>query len=199
MIKRSLFCKFHLKHYVNKKNQDGFTLVEVLIAGLILVSVMAAMGQISVSSLAGSSKLSERRRIEGSIESHIQLIQQADSLLTYEKIPESHKSGENDISRACRNPATYLRTAFEQQGMLSTDDWEVEPANNLDALQMFPGFQPPGTQTTPINVSMDPDEDRGILKITYSFDAPESNIGVEKRIVELSPNFQSYCTPYEAL
>ena len=70
----------------NRRNcyQQGFTLVETLIAGLLMILIMAAIGRMGVASLASSGTLAERRRIEEAIENHIQLIQQADSLLTYD-------------------------------------------------------------------------------------------------------------------
>ena len=36
-------------------------------------------------------------------------------------------------------------------------------------------------------------EDSNLLVITYNFEAPESSIGAEKRIVDINPNFSSQC------
>ena len=181
----------------------GFTLIETLIAGLLLTLVMTAVGRMSVSALAGSSNISDRRRIEQAIENHIQLIQQADSLLTYDNVPAAHRNGETGITRACRKPAEYLARALNQKGVISNDDWRSESAEGN--LQLFPSFPEPGRDMNDdvINKAIKEtvysyDEDKAIVTITYTFEAPEENVGIEKRVLELSPNFQSACTPYEA-
>ena len=74
--------KSHFQTRQNQKGSKGFTLIETLIAGVLLTLVMTAVGRMSVSAIAGSSNLAERRKVEESIENHIQLVQQADSLLT---------------------------------------------------------------------------------------------------------------------
>ena len=181
----------------------GFTLIETLIAGLLLTLVMTAVGRMSVSALAGSSNISDRRRIEQAIENHIQLIQQADSLLTYDNVPTAHRNGETGITRACRKPAEYLARALNQKGVISNDDWRSESAEGN--LRLFPSFPEPGRDINDavINEAIKEtdysyDEDKAIVTITYTFEAPEENVGIEKRVLELSPNFQSECTPYEA-
>ena len=54
-------------------------MVEVVIAGVMLVSVMTAVAQMSVSALAGSRNLSTRTRMEAAVNNDSQLLQQADS------------------------------------------------------------------------------------------------------------------------
>ena len=217
---------------------EGFTLIETLIAGLLLTLVMTAVGRMSVSALAGSSNISDRRRIEQAIENHIQLIQQADSLLTYDVVPKNHRIGKVEevdeevdeelsekntkITRACRKPAEYLATVLKQKGLINNTHWdskdmeEEETEENqwvlvdkVDAnadIQLFPSFTEPGRDiegaviNTIINIDTEYfyNEDKAIVRVTYTFEAPEANVGTEKRILELSPNFQSACTPYEA-
>ena len=106
-----------------KDDQTGFTLIETMIAGVVLILVMSGIGRMTTSALAGGGNLEERRRIEEAIENHIQLVQQADSLLTYDRIPLLHRSGEGGITRACRKPAEYLGTVLSQQGAINTDEW----------------------------------------------------------------------------
>ena len=36
-------------------------------------------------------------------------------------------------------------------------------------------------------------EDPNLLVLTYNFEAPESSIGAEQRIVDINPNFSSQC------
>ena len=170
---------------------------------------MTAVGRMSVSALAGSSNISDRRRIEQAIENHIQLIQQADSLLTYDNVPATHRNGETGITRACRKPAEYLATALAQKGLITNnakDDWRLGDEVTADPnFRLFPSFPEPGREMNGdvINSAIKEtdygyDEDKAIVTITYTFEAPEENVGIEKRVLELSPNFQSECTPYEA-
>ena len=57
-------------------------MVEVLIAGILLASVLVAVGRMSVSALSGSKNLSARVRIEAAINDNIQALQKEDSYLT---------------------------------------------------------------------------------------------------------------------
>ena len=182
----------------SRRNQ-GFTLVETLIAGLLLTLVMTAVGRISLSAIAGSSNLAERRKVEAAIDNHIQLIQQADSLLTYDRLPSNHRTGEGGSTRACRNPAQYLATVLEQKGLINATDWKLKPESESESIRLFEIFEKPTGGETSITTTYNYDNDRAIVSINYSFEAPESNIGIEQRSLELSPNFQSYCTPYESL
>ena len=196
----------NLQPQINKQisASKGFTLIETMIAGLLLILVMSAVGRMSVSALAGSSNIADRRRIEEAIENHIQLVQQADSLLTYDNVPVAHRKGEAGITRACRKPAEYLAKVLDQKGSVSAGDWRSNSANGN--IQLFPSFPNPGrdlenklqNQTIDIETNYGYDEDKAIVKITYTFEAPETSIGRESRFLELSPNFQSACTPYEA-
>ena len=77
------------KSYLYSKNiikNEGFTLVEVLIAGVLLAMVMAAVSRLSLSAIANSKYQLDRVRIEAAINDNIQLMQQADSLLEYDSI-----------------------------------------------------------------------------------------------------------------
>ena len=183
------------------KCRQGFTLVETLIAGVLLTLVMTAVGRISLSALAGSSNLAERRKVEAAIDNHIQLVQQADSLLTYDRLPRNHRTGEGGSIRACRNPAQYLATVLDQQGLVNETNWKIqsESESESQSVRLFNSFKNPNGGKTAITTTYDFDDDRAVVIVNYSFEAPETNVGKEKRSLELSPNFQSYCTPYESL
>jgi type II secretory pathway pseudopilin PulG len=195
-----------------KGAQTGFTLVETMVAGLVLIMVMSGIGRMTTSAVAGGGNLEERRRIEEAIENHIQLVQQADSLLTYDRIPSLHRTGEEGITRACRKPAEYLGTVLSQGGAINTGEWLVNQTeeesgssvgeiseNSDERVQLVPAFEDPSITTSAIDTNYLHDNDKAILQIRYSFEAPESNIGIETRELQLSPNFQSYCPPYEAV
>ena len=80
---------------------------------------------------------------------------------------------------------------------MNNGNWRSNPGAN--STQLFTAFDNPGTRETDIQTSYEFDEDSAIVTVKYTFEAPESNIGTESRSLELSPNFQSCCTPYEAL
>ena len=91
----------------NRKGCEGFTMVEVVIAGAILVATMTAVAQMGVSALAGNKNLSKRAGIEATVNNDIQLLQQADSYLTYQAI--------DNKEQACGNPTAYLIDHLEQE------------------------------------------------------------------------------------
>ena len=193
-------------------DQRGFTLIETMIAGFVLILVMSGIGRMTTSAVAGSGNLEQRRRIEEAIENHMQLLQQADSLLTYDRIPTLHRTGEEGITRACRKPAEYLGTVLSQQGAISAGEWQLNQTdedlgsnlsqineNSGNSIQLLPRFEDPSIEGTIIDTNYIHDNDKAILQVLYEFEAPESNIGNEIRELQLSPNFQSYCPPYEAI
>ena len=149
------------KANVGKGLAAGFTLVEVLIAGLLLASMMAAVSRFSISALSASSNQAERTQIEADINENIQLLHQADALLTLDSMPVANRAA------ACSAPAQTLSTYL---------------ATNV-----------PAPTTAGLTRSIDSNSVPGIAVITYSFDAPEENIGTERRILELSANFQTSC------
>ena len=82
----------------------GFTVLETLIAGLIVAAVMTSVGRLSMTAMATSSNQSSRNTIEAAINDHLQLIQMQDSYLTPEAIRDP--AGLNiNLSAACQNPS----------------------------------------------------------------------------------------------
>jgi len=155
-----------------KPMNKGFTLVEVLVAGSILLMVMVGVSRVSVQSITSGRNRMERDRIEAAIHNNIQLIQQADSKLTLESMPV------NERRKACINPAQYLKDKLDQaSGASSVPKPKVTGIDGNNPI------------TRTIGISKRP----GITVVTYSFLAPEHSIGQEQRIVELNPNFQNRC------
>ena len=169
-----------LKHYPQRLRRDdrqrGFTLLETLIAGVLVTMTMTAVARMGTSALAGSSNYAERRKIEAEIETHIQLIQQADSLLTYERIPTA------DQASACLKPAEYLATVLQENGQIGLTRY-------------FPEISVPSNSNIK-SITFIPVNDKDIVEVVYLFDPPEDNINVEYRRLELNPNFQSRCPAY---
>ena len=148
---------------LRRQSADGFTMVEVVLAGVMLVSVMTAVAQMSVSALAGSRNLSMRTGMEAAVNNDIQLIQQADSYLTIDSIDP------NEQNNACKNPTNHL---------ISYLNVEV-PETDLAKL---------GIERT-IQVGATPD----VVEVVYNFDGPEKGVDDEYRVVELNPNFSAQC------
>ena len=148
---------------LRSQSADGFTMVEVVLAGVMLVSVMTAVAQMSVSALAGSRNLSMRTGMEAAVNNDIQLIQQADSYLTIDSIAP------NEQNNACQNPTNHL---------ISYLNVEV-PETDLAKLGIDRTIQGGAT----------PD----VVEVLYSFDGPEKGVDDEYRVVELNPNFSAQC------
>ena len=140
-------------------------MVEVLIAGILLASALAAVSRISVAALSGSANLSDRARIEAAINDNIQAMQKEDSYYTAEWIIEN--GGQEALNRACINPPEALSNHLQN----------VAPEPRLAA----------------ITRSFDFDSIPGILRIVYSFEGPEQQVKAEQRIIEMTPNFAAKC------
>ena len=172
---------------------QGFTLVEVLIAGVLLTLVMSTVARLNTAALAASHTLAERRRIEEVINDHIQLIQQSDSILSYDRLPERHRNRSGEQPAACESPAEYLAMALRERGRMNLDNWQA-PSNN-NTVELFNSFSDPNTESTSIQTTYSHDETNDFVTVTYSFQGPEASIGKERRSIELSPHFQSACPP----
>ena len=81
-------------------------MVEVLIAGILLASALAAVSRISVAALSGSASLSDRAQIEAAINDNIQAMQQEDSYYTDAWIIDD--GGQEALKSACTNPPEAL-------------------------------------------------------------------------------------------
>lgn len=144
-------------------------MVEVLIAGILLASALAAVSRISVAALSGSANLSNRARIEAAINDNIQAMQKEDSYYTDKWIIEN-EGGDEGLNNACNNPPQALSNHLQ----------------NDETNAPKPG-DPAITRT--FDISSIP----GILRIVYSFEGPEVQVRAEQRIIEMTPNFAATC------
>jgi len=168
----------------------GFTLVEVLIAGILLALVMAGVSRISLSAITNSMHQHERTSIEADINDNIQLLQHADSQLTNKKILAN-----DERSSACEAPAEYLNSQIIE----SNGAYYVEPPSNVERRR---------SNHRSINRSTITNDPSGNLIIVYSFEGPgtakasiidstklihatELSNATEQRVFELSPQFQA--------
>ncbi|MAV11158.1 MAG: hypothetical protein CMN96_06910 [Synechococcus sp. MED850] len=140
-------------------------MVEVLIAGILLASALAAVSRISVAALSGSASLSDRTRIEAAINDNIQAMQKEDSYYTDAWIIDD--GGQDALQSACTNPPEAL-------------------SNHLQTVA-------PEPRLATITRTFDFDSIPGILRIIYSFEGPEQQVKSEQRIIEMTPNFAAKC------
>lgn len=156
-----------------KAEGRGFTLTEVMISGVLVTMLMTAMGQILTSSLAGSSQISSRRRIEHAIEDNIHALHQADVNLT-----NFLKLDKKKLEEACLSPTIFLANELAREESVAFVE-EPQPHRSISS------------ETIRRTITANPDN--GITKVSYQFKGPEQSIDLEHRIVELNPNFQSSC------
>ena len=140
-------------------------MVEVLIAGILLASALAAVSRISVAALSGSANLSDRARIEAAINDNIQAMQKDDSYYTDAWIIDN--GGQEGLKSACSDPPEALSNHLQN----------VAPEPRLAAIKR----------------TFDTSSIPGILRITYSFEGPERQVKAEQRIIEMTPNFAAQC------
>ena len=151
----------------NRLQSSGFTLIETLIAGVVVGAAMTAVGRLGASSMVTSRHQSSRNMIEAAIKDHIQLVQMQDSYLTAEAI-ESEIGLNINLAVACERPSSFLKTHLQKP--------EIS-----------------GESPNPLVTMLWDDSNPYLLVLTYSFEGPESSIGAEQRIVEINPNFSSQC------
>ena len=140
-------------------------MVEVLIAGILLASALAAVSRISVAALSGSANLSDRARIEAAINNNIQSMQKEDSYYTDAWIIDNE--GQEGFKSACSDPPEVLSNHLQT----------VAPEPRLAAIKR----------------TFDTSSIPGILRIIYSFEGPERQVKAEQRIIEMTPNFAAQC------
>jgi len=145
---------------------DGFGLVEVLIAGVILLFVMTSVGRFTQAAMTSGSNQELRNRLESRIMDNMQKIQQQDSRLTWEVVKIF-----GDQQTACSNPAQYAKEQIEN----NSTEYFVDPPKSINRTISVSTINP------------------GIMRIEYGFDGPENSVGIERRVLELNPTFAADC------
>jgi type II secretory pathway pseudopilin PulG len=166
--------------------KQGFTLVEVLIAGVLMTTIMVAVARLSTQAMAGSNTQKDRQAIEAAINDNIQLIQQADSQITVTRLNnESDGILDNtNLEQACgngtinNNPASFLIQQIHDGDMavaspsLTTRQINYNISRKLSVLPIGNSF---------------------MAEILFTFDGPEQGVRSESRVIEISPSFESGC------
>ena len=157
---------------VSRLNRDrnGFTLIETMVAGLIMSLTLVAVARLSISAISTSSHQTVRRKIEAAINNDIQLLQQADSRLKLVNIP--------DKENACKDPVLFLKEKFSAKNseFYVAEPYVTDPSGKRVLRRTIESSQ------TPI-----------MTRVIYTITAPEKTINKEGRILNLYPNFHYLC------
>lgn len=167
----------------SKQSHLGFTLVEVLVAGLMMSGTLIAVARFSAIALAGSSNQRDRQALEAAINNNMQLIQQADSQISINRLENGFFESET-LNSACKEPSQFLLDQIRQNGKLKVEQPIAPESTNNYNLKREEKIQ------TITNIGGSTIK---VLKITYNFEAPEQSIGNETRTFEVSPSFESAC------
>ena len=160
--------KKSISNSYSQHDDIGFTLVETMIAGLIMSIVLVAVSRFSISAIATSSHQSIRRNIEAAIDNDIQLIQKADSELKLIDI--------KDKTSACDDPGSYLMNKLLDSDLLPSEPYVQNLPNGISLSRTIQ------SSTDPI-----------LTTIAYAFTAPEKVIQTETRKLIIYPNFHYLC------
>ncbi|MGC6482738.1 MAG: type IV pilus modification PilV family protein [Synechococcus sp.] len=169
-----MLLSFYYSLFNSKKSlthwSNGFSLVEVLVASVLLASSLAAVARISSLALNGQRLLGQRRAIEAAINEDILTLQSKNAAFT------SANVGDADALRtACVTPAATLATQLGPFLDLTVD---LGSGNSIKV-----------SRST--NSAFNPN----LLRVEYNFTAPEENIGNETRVIEMTPYFSADCLP----
>ena len=152
------------------RSLNGFTLIETMVAGLIMSLTLVAVSRLSISAISTSSHQTIRRKIEAAVNNDIQLLQQADSRLKLINI--------SDKENACQDPGSYLKGELSSE---SSDYYVPEPEVK----------DPSGKDV--LNRTIESTQAPIMTRVIYTITAPEKTIQTERRILNLYPNFHYLC------
>ena len=179
------WLRFASKDVALQSNR-GFTLIEVLLAGLITVMTMTAVARFSVSAMTGSQNKAIRSNIEAEILDNMERIQQKDSQLTWESIKAANEenaacNGQLTTGDSTTNvgPVTYLRTKFEE----ANGQYSVSAPKTFGAKINLSREIIAGPNATSAMTAL----------IIYRFNTPEAKLRQEQRVLELNPNYAPHC------
>lgn len=144
----------------------GFSLAEVLVAGVVIVALLIASARLVSNAMAGGQQTAQRQRLEAEVASDLDQIRQLEQ--NQVSSVEAELSASSTVTPSpCSDPAAYLlqtvETALPERGG-SSGSW---------------------TRTGMVTAN-------GLLQITYNLMLPGSS-QAETRVVEIAPAIQSAC------
>jgi type II secretory pathway pseudopilin PulG len=180
------FSRFTINDKKHHHSDAGFTLIEALIAGLLIVMAMSAVARFSAAAMTASQKQELRREIEEEITNNMERIQQKDSLLTWEEIEERSETQEacfQQASQDASNTSTgglvnYLKSKLDD----SNGPYYVPPPKTLGTANLRREIRAGSGSATTMTAL-----------IIYRFTTPDFNQIEEQRVLELNPNYAPRC------
>lgn len=169
-----------------KEVDQGFTLVEVLIAGVLMTIVLTAVARFSTQAMAGSHQQKNRQAIEAEINDNIQLVQQADSQITINRL-EDRTDGffdSTNLKNACGDGTAANNAAIFLRNEIVGGEIRVTPPKAIGLhsdIAINRNFEIAGIGNS------------YILRARYSFEGPEEGVDKEERVIEISPSFEAGC------
>ena len=159
---------------IKQPRSQGFTLVEVLVAGVIMAAAMSAFARFNVAALANSRSQSIRADLEMTINNDAQELQRYDTQLSYASL--------SDPDAACANPLQHLAEYFTQNTQPPTS-----PVPGFKITREFLHGKTANAHTLYAKYTFENDKESNTLAI-----------GPEYRIFEISPNFSAQCVSLQS-
>jgi type II secretory pathway pseudopilin PulG len=152
--------------YRKSSHESGFSLVEVMIAGIILFIVLTSANKALMLGMAGTRQASNRAEIESQILNDIEIIQGIDTELI------------SDVNGCLEGGSAYLKTKieehFQSQPSATSPHWQrTLDVSEPTILTITYHFKTPES-TASTNTS--------------------GAIGMEQRVLEINPSFLSECS-----
>lgn len=144
----------------------GFSLAEVLVAGVVILAVLIASARLVSNAMAGGQQSAQRQRLEAEIASDLDQIRQLDRTQQTSVEAELNASS-TAMPGACSNPADSLQQSIQA------------------ALPAQGGSRGTWVRTTAAMAN-------GLLQVTYTLQLP-GNTQTETRVSEFAPAIQSAC------
>ena len=157
-------AKTHQRH-----ESQGFTLVEVLVAGVIMAAAMAAFARFNMVALANSRSQEIRANLEMAINNDAQELQRYDTQLSYASL--------SNPDTACANPLQYLAQHLTEKAPVP-----VSPVPGFNITREFIHDITTNAYTLYAKYTFENDKSKNTL-----------SLGPEHRIFEISPNFSAQC------
>ena len=182
--------------YRPKKNPiaktQGFSLVEVLMAALVMMGLLIGTNRLVAQGMSTSGKAGQRSVIEQEILNDIEMIQEIDISIL---------NSSSDLKAACTNISDS--SSPEGSGGASSSNQGTPMPSEILKAKIEAELPAPGTQSSE---DTDPSvqnnqgwtreinsKNADLLEVRYEFEIPESKGNREKRVIEINPSFATSC------